>query len=133
MLSAIFDPASYAFNACAVPTLATASAMLLFAIVVLLRERGSREALQFTLLAGTISVWLTCFSVMYLSADARVALVWARSASLGIGFIPAGLYGFAVAVTRGRHRRLARAGWLISAGFTLVILNTGALPGQSHV
>lgn len=127
MLSAIFDPASYAFNACAVPTLATAGAMLLFAVVVLFRERGSREAAQFTLLAGTISFWLTCFSIMYLSADARVALVWARSAYLGIGFIPAALHGFAVAVTRGRHRRLARAGWLISAGFTLMMLTTGAL------
>jgi diguanylate cyclase (GGDEF)-like protein/PAS domain S-box-containing protein len=127
MLSAIFDPASYAFNACAVPTLATAGAMLLFAVVVLFRERGSREALQFTLLAGTISVWLTCFSIMYLSAGAGMALVWARSAYLGIGFIPAALYGFAVAMTRGRHRRLVRAGWLISAGFTLVMLTSGAL------
>jgi diguanylate cyclase (GGDEF)-like protein/PAS domain S-box-containing protein len=127
MLSSIFDPASYAFNACAVPTLATAGAMLLIGVVVLLRERGSREAVSFALLAGSISIWLTCFSVMYLAADSRVALVWARSAYLGIGFIPAALYGFAVAVTRGRHRRLARAGWLISAGFVVVMLATGAL------
>ena len=60
MLSSIFDPASYAFNACAVPTLATAGAMLLFGVVVLFRERGSREAAQFAVLAGTISLWLTC-------------------------------------------------------------------------
>jgi diguanylate cyclase (GGDEF)-like protein/PAS domain S-box-containing protein len=127
MLSAIFDPASYAFNACAVPTLATAGAMLLFGVVVLLRERGSREALRFALLAGSISIWLTCFSIMYLSADARVALVWARSAYLGIGFIPTALYGFAAAVTGARRRWLARAGWLISAAFTLVMLTSGAL------
>jgi diguanylate cyclase (GGDEF)-like protein/PAS domain S-box-containing protein len=127
MLSSIFDPASYAFNACAVPTLATAGAMLLFGVVVLFRERGSREAAQFAVLAGTISLWLTCFSVMYLAADARVALVWARSAYLGIGFIPAALYGFAAAVTRVRHRWLARAGWLIAGGFVLVMLTTGAL------
>ena len=126
MPSAIFDPASYAFNAYAIPTLATAGAMLLFGVAVLLRERGSRVAVQFSLLAGAISIWLTCFSIMYLSARAEVALVWARSAYLGIGFLPAALYGFAVAVTGGR-RRLARAGWLISAGFTLAMLTTGAL------
>src|SRR3954452_14066637 len=127
MPSAIFDPASYAFNAYAIPTLATAGAMLVFGVLVLVRERGSRVAVQFSLLAGAISIWLTCFSIMYLSAGEGVALVWARSAYLGIGFIPAALYGFAVAVTRGPHRRLARAGWLISAGFTLVMLTTGAL------
>ncbi|HEY3569351.1 MAG TPA: EAL domain-containing protein [Thermoanaerobaculia bacterium] len=127
MLSAIFDSASYAFNACAIPTLTTAGAMLLFGVAVLRRERGSRESVSFALLAGAISIWLTCFSIMYLSARAEVALVWARSAYLGIGFIPTALYSFAVAVTRGRHRRLVRAAWLISAGFTLVMLTTGAL------
>ncbi|HET9211563.1 MAG TPA: hypothetical protein VFR03_14240, partial [Thermoanaerobaculia bacterium] len=68
MRFAVFDPAGYAFNACAIPTLATAGAMLLFGVLVLFRERGSREAVQFSLLAGAISIWLTCFSLMYLSA-----------------------------------------------------------------
>lgn len=127
MRSAIFDPASYAFNAYAIPTLATAGAMLLFGVFVLLRERGSREAVHFSLLAGGVSVWLACFSILYLAVDARVALVWARSAYLGICLIPGALYGFAVAVTRGRHRRLVQAGWLISAAFALVSATSGAL------
>ncbi|HXO19810.1 MAG TPA: histidine kinase N-terminal 7TM domain-containing protein, partial [Thermoanaerobaculia bacterium] len=127
MRASMLDPSSYAFNVCAVPTLATAGAMLLLAVVVLLRERGSREAGSFCLLAGAVSIWLACFSLMYLAVDGRVALVWAKSAYLGIGFIPAALYDFAVVVTRGRRRWLVRAGWLLSALFSLAIVGSGAL------
>ena len=107
--------------------LATAVAMLLFGVVVLARERGSREAVHFALLAGAVSVWLTGFSIMYLAADPRVALVWAKSAYLGIALIPGALYGFSVAVTHGRRLWLVRAGWLLSAGFVLAIVSTDAL------
>ncbi|MEA2692794.1 MAG: hypothetical protein QOJ16_2181, partial [Acidobacteriota bacterium] len=127
MASEIFDPASYAFNACALPTLGTAVAMVLLGVFVLLRERGSREAGQFSFLTVTISIWLTCFSFMYLAKDARVALVWARSAYLGIAFIPSAIYNFAEVVTLGRRRRLVWAGWLLSALFALVIYRTDAL------
>ncbi|HEY0514593.1 MAG TPA: EAL domain-containing protein [Thermoanaerobaculia bacterium] len=127
MRFAILNPASYAFNAYAIPTLATAIAMLAFGVVVLFRERGSREAVHFSLLAGAVSVWLTCFSILYLAVDERVALIWARSAYLGIGLIPGALYGFTVVVTRARHRRLMRAGWLISAAFALAMAASGAL------
>ena len=127
MRSEILDPASYAFNAYAIPLLATMVAMLLLGVFVLFRERGSREAVCFSLVAGSISIWLGCFSVLYLAVDERVALVWARSAYLGICLIPAALYGFAVAVTRSRRRWLVRAGWLLSAGFALASAGSGAL------
>jgi diguanylate cyclase (GGDEF)-like protein/PAS domain S-box-containing protein len=127
MRDEIFAAASYALNPYAIPTLATAGAMLLLGVVVLFRERGSREAWHFALLAGPVSLWLACFSMMYLASGERVAMVWARSAYLGVGFIPAGLYGFTNAVTRSPRRRLMRMGWLIAAGFVLAMVSTGAL------
>ncbi|HTG31436.1 MAG TPA: EAL domain-containing protein [Thermoanaerobaculia bacterium] len=127
MRSEILDPTSYAFNAYAIPLLATMVAMLLLGIFVLFRERGSREAVHFSLLAGSISIWLICFSFMYLAAVERVALIWARSAYLGICLIPGALYGFAVAVTHSRRRWLVRAGWLLSIAFALASAGTGAL------
>jgi diguanylate cyclase (GGDEF)-like protein/PAS domain S-box-containing protein len=132
MRDEIFAAASYAYNPYAIPTLATAGAMLLLGVVVLFRERGSREAWHFALLAGPVSVWLACFSMMSLATGERVAMVWARSAYLGVGFIPAGLYGFTAVVTRSPHRRLMRAGWLISAGFVLMMVSTGALVRDLH-
>jgi diguanylate cyclase (GGDEF)-like protein/PAS domain S-box-containing protein len=127
MRNEIFAATSYALNPYAIPTLATAGAMFLLGVVVLFRERGSREAWHFALLAGPVSVWLACFSMMYLASSERVAMVWARSAYLGVGLIPAGLYGFTVVVTRSPRRRLMRAGWLLSAGFVLAMVSSGAL------
>jgi diguanylate cyclase (GGDEF)-like protein/PAS domain S-box-containing protein len=127
MRDEIFAAASYAPNPYAVPMLVTAGAMFLLGAVVLLRESGSREARHFALLAVPVSVWLACFSMMYLASSERVAMVWARSAYLGIGLIPAGLYGFTVVVTRSPRRWLMRAGWLVSASFALAMVSTGAL------
>jgi diguanylate cyclase (GGDEF)-like protein/PAS domain S-box-containing protein len=128
MLAAIADSASYTFNACAVPTLVTAGAMFVLGAIVTARERGSREAMHFAFLAATICIWLVCFSLMYLAQQERVALAWAKAAYLGIAFIPAALYHFTVVVTRGsRRRRLAWAGWAISAAFFAAIAGSDAL------
>ncbi|HYL06216.1 MAG TPA: EAL domain-containing protein [Thermoanaerobaculia bacterium] len=127
MLAAIFDSTSYSWNACAVPTLVTAGAMFLLGVVVMVRGRGSREALQLSILAATICIWLFCFSFMYLSREQRVALAWAKTAYLGITFIPTALYHFTVAVTRSRRSRVAWAGWATSALFFALTAGSGAL------
>ncbi len=114
---ASFDPSRYDWNACAVPPLVTAAAMLLLGATVMVRGRGAREARPFAWLAAAICIWLFCFSFMYLAADERVALVWAKAAYLGITFIPAALYHFTLAVTRSERRRWAWAGWAASALF----------------
>jgi diguanylate cyclase (GGDEF)-like protein/PAS domain S-box-containing protein len=133
MLAAMVDSTSYAFNACAVPTLVTACAMFVLAVIVRARERGSREARHFTLLAATICIWLVCFSLMYLAKQERVALAWARAAYLGIAFIPAALFHFVVVVTRSwRRRRMAWAGWAIAALFFAAIAGSDALVGDLY-
>jgi diguanylate cyclase (GGDEF)-like protein/PAS domain S-box-containing protein len=126
-MAALFDPASYAFNAFAIPTLMTVGAMCVLALAVLVRERGSAEARSFSLLAAAICIWLTCFSLMYLAAGEGVALVWARSAYLGIAFIPSALYHFAVVVMHGRGRRMVAVAWLLSAVFAVAMVGSGAL------
>jgi diguanylate cyclase (GGDEF)-like protein/PAS domain S-box-containing protein len=127
MPAAILDPTLYFFNPCAVPPLVTAAAMMLLGIIVLARERASRVGRQFFLLAAAICIWLVAFSLMYLARQEQAALVWAKWAYLGIAFIPAAIYHFTVAVTRGGNRRLARAAWLISAAFFAAIVGSGAL------
>jgi len=127
MLVAVFAPASYSWNSFALPLLVTAAAMFLVGAMVMVRERGSREAWQFAFLAATICIWLSCFSLMYVAKDARVALAWAKSAYLGITFIPTALYQFTVIVTRSPRARLAWAGWAASALFFAVAASSGAL------
>jgi diguanylate cyclase (GGDEF)-like protein/PAS domain S-box-containing protein len=127
MLTAILDSSSYSWNVCALPLLVTAVAMFLLGMVVMVRERGSREAWQFSFLAATICIWLFCFSLMYLAVDRRVALVWAKTAYLGIAFIPAALYHFTLVVTRSERRRWAWAAWATSAVFFVSAVGSGAL------
>ena len=127
ILAAIFDSASYYWNGFATPLLVTAAAMFLLGTVVMVRERGSREAWQFAFLAATICIWLFCFSFMYLAQDPRVALIWGKAAYLGITFIPTALYHFTVIVTRSPRWRLAWAGWGVSALFFAVTASSGAL------
>jgi diguanylate cyclase (GGDEF)-like protein/PAS domain S-box-containing protein len=116
-------------SAAALPPLATAVAMLLLGCFVLWRERASREGALFAVLAATVTVWLGCFSAMYLSRDATVALWWARAAYLGITFIAPAVLSFAVAVTRDwpRHRRLLAMSWLVAAVLCAASVGTGAL------
>jgi len=103
--------------------------MLLLGCFVLWRERASREGALFAVLAATVTVWLGCFSAMYLSTDATVALWWARAAYLGITFIAPAVLSFAVAVTRDwpRRRRLVAASWLVAALLCAASVGTGAL------
>jgi diguanylate cyclase (GGDEF)-like protein/PAS domain S-box-containing protein len=109
--------------------LATAAAMLLLGTYVVVRERGSRESVLFGVLAFTVTVWLGCFSAMYLANAERVARFWAKAAYLGITFIAPAVLSFAVAVTRDwqRRRRLVAASWLLSALLCAVSVGTDAL------
>jgi len=109
--------------------LATAVAMLLLGVFVVVRERGSRESVLFGVLAVTVTVWLGCFSAMYFASAERVALFWARTAYLGITFIAPAVLSFAVAVTRDwpRRRRLVAASWLVSTLLCAVSVGTDAL------
>ena len=112
----------------AVPTLATALAALLLGGAVVRRERFSRVSLLFLLIPLAIAVWLTCFSVMFGASDYRSALAWARSAYLGIAFIPAAIYTFTVAATGAAHRRrwATAALWIVSSVAAALFLGSNA-------
>jgi diguanylate cyclase (GGDEF)-like protein/PAS domain S-box-containing protein len=128
-MESILSAASYRWNPWAVPTLVTALAMIGFGGLTLARERGSREARVFAVLSLAVTIWLGCFSLMYLSREEATGLVWARAAYLGISLIPALVCHFALAVTRSAR---GRPGWLwlawaLSGGFLYGMVGTGAL------
>src|SRR6185295_636951 len=98
------------------------------------RERGSREARVFAALSAAVTVWLGCFSMMYLSRDAATGLVWARAAYLGISLIPVLVIHFALAVTRSARVRPVwlRLAWGLSAAFLFGMVFTDALVGDLY-
>lgn len=108
----------------ALPTLLTATAVLVLGVVVVVTNRRSRTAHRFLVLTVACGIWLGCFSAMYLSADAAAAELWARAAYLGIPAIPVAVYHFALAETRAeRQRKTALAvAWALAAGFSAIAL-----------
>jgi len=115
----------------AVPPATTAAVALLFGVSILIRARFSRPSALFFSITLFVSIWLTCFSLMYSSLDEATALTWARLAYLGIPFIPVAIYHFAVLETgaAARRRRWLVALWPMAAVFSACAVLTDAWIG----
>ena len=132
MTTLLFNPANYAINPSAAPTLVTTVALLCLGLLVLIREQASVASRLFALMTLSVSVWFFAFSWMYCATDERVALWWAKAAYLGVPFTCSAVYHFTVAVLglSGRYRSLVWAGWILSVICSAVALSTDALiPG----
>lgn len=129
MITQVFDLSNYTFSVYAIPTFLTTAAIFLLGIVVLTRERGGRVGWLFFVFTLSISVWLLSFSWMYCASGEHVALWWAKTAYLGVAFIPSAVYHFSLAVLRidQDHRKSERFCWALSGLFCATILNTDAL------
>ena len=127
----MFSAANYSFNIHAVPPFITAVAILLLGLIVVLREKGSRESLLYLCYTLTASTWMFCVSVaLLLSLSSEVtAYRWMTYANAGVAMIPASLYHFTVVVMRTdkKNRWLVRLAWVVSAAFLAVTLLTDIL------
>lgn len=134
MLSLILDPSRYVFSPLALQTAFTALTAFCLGVFMLGRELDRRMRTSFFLLTTAVSWWLFAFACMYASSDPRTAIVWAKTAYLGIPFIPAADYTFSAAVLRDfdRSRMRIAAAWSVSALFCLQLLATDSALGDLH-
>ncbi len=125
-MTRLLDPAGYAFNPHAVPLAIVTLAIFWLAVSVLVRERASRVSRVFALMTLFGSVWFFAFSWMTCATDPAVALTWAKLAYLGIPFIPAAVYHFAVTVVQTpiRRRWVVWLNWALAVGFAGWIIGT---------
>ncbi|HKO00554.1 MAG TPA: diguanylate cyclase, partial [Thermoanaerobaculia bacterium] len=116
------------FSPYAVPTALTAALMLTLGVMVLVRNL-SRVTLSFFVMTLTAAVWLLCFTVMYSTTDAAIALFWAKVAYLGVPLIAPAVYQFTVEHLRiAQKRRVAIwFAWIASAIFSVVAIGTDRL------
>jgi PAS domain S-box-containing protein len=112
----------------------TAVAILTVGFLVLVRERISMVRITFFLVVLSVSIWLFCFSWMYLSRTPEVARWWAKAAHIGIPMIAPAIHQFTVAVLGiyGRYRRLVWVSWFVSIFFALMAVTTGVLFDTVH-
>jgi PAS domain S-box-containing protein len=127
----MFSAASYSFNIHALPPLITALAILLLGLIVVIREKGSRESLLYLCYTLTASTWMFCVSVALLLSlsSEETAYRWMTYANAGVTMIPAALFHFTVVVMRSdsRNRQRVRLAWAVSAVFLTVTLLTDVL------
>src|SRR5437868_738733 len=92
-------------------------------------RRVSRVTVAFAALAVACSVWMVAFTLMYLTRDASLALLWARASYLGIPMIAGAIYHFTVEMLHIYTRRkwAVRVGWLLAVFFSIVATSTSLL------
>ncbi len=122
--SVIVFISNYNFTPFALAVFLTSWITLAIGILVLIREKASRESLFFSLITLAIFFWLCPNSFIYASPDAETALSWSRLSFIGVSFIPSAFFQFTVFALRTslNNRRMARFGWIISFFFAILAL-----------
>lgn len=122
----IFTGGNYVATGLSVATAISAAITLAIGFAILVRGRESSISTVFFLITILSAFWLTCFSMMYASENAVVALWWARASRLPIGLLPAAAFHFAALQSAGRRtlRVTTRMAWVVGGGIGLVAATT---------
>jgi diguanylate cyclase (GGDEF)-like protein/PAS domain S-box-containing protein len=119
---------SYVFSPYAIPVAVTTVLMLAFGARVLVR-RFSPVSISFFTLTLVAAIWLFCFTWMYSTTEATVALYWARTAYLGVPLIAPSVYQFTVRMLRIERERRAPVifAWVAGAAFSIMAVSSDLL------
>nr|MBP9015332.1 hypothetical protein [Candidatus Atribacteria bacterium] len=118
----IFQIANYNFTIFALAVLLTSLVILSIGIMVLFREKASRESIFFFLIILAVFFWLFPSSFMYVSPNEERALWWYRFAYLaGVPYIATAIFQFTIFVLRTypSQQRKAWVSWILSFFFSI--------------
>ncbi|HOE14861.1 MAG TPA: PAS domain S-box protein [Candidatus Saccharicenans sp.] len=124
--SAILSISNYAFTPFALAVFLTGWIALAIGILVLIREKASRESLLFFLITLAILIWLGPNSFMYASPNEEMALSWSRLSFIGVSFIPSTFFQFTIFALRTSRSNQKKAwlGWIVSFFFAILALTS---------
>jgi len=137
LLAAIFIPTYLAVAASeratlySVPPLLAGTVIIACGLWVLMKQPRALVNITFSLVCGTISVWLFSFFMVYSSADDAEANFWGRCVYIGVVYIPAAFYHFSSSVLQHRMpNKLIVSNYFISTAFLLLIPTPYLLNGD---
>jgi diguanylate cyclase (GGDEF)-like protein/PAS domain S-box-containing protein len=121
---------AYHFSPFAIPPALTAVVLVSFAIVLVL-TRFSRTSLAIFGVSVAAAAWQAACVFMYLAADSRTALIWARIGCACVPFIAAAAYLFVATILESAtHRTIVSVvAWLLAARLAVLTLTTTTLLG----
>lgn len=128
----MFSAANYSFNLNALPPLITAFSILALGLIVLIREKGSRESFFYLIYTLTVSAWMFCAAMALFMRFEEDAFRWMRFANAGVTLIPAAVYHFTVVVLKAEKRQRVLSAWAVSTLFLAVTLFTNLLFDGFH-
>jgi len=126
--------ADYYFNPYAIPTSITAIFVLIMGTTVFLQNARSDVNFFFALACLSIFIWLSGYSIIYLSRESAVALSWYKYyAQIGLFAILPNIYSFVRTLKKPlkSQKRLLISVYLITAIFCLLGLSNGFVTGMT--
>src|SRR5687768_17747044 len=102
----------YQFSPFAIPAAVTAVVVMAFAIAIVV-TRFSRTSMALLAMAVAAAAWQVACAFLFLIADERTALSWAKIGSASLPFMAPALYQFVASILQtANHRRIiAGLGW----------------------
>jgi len=121
---------AYHFSPFAIPPAVTAVVLVSFAIVLVL-TRFSRTSLAIFGVSVAAAAWQVACAFMYLAADSRTALIWARIGCACVPFIAAAAYLFVATILESAtHRTIVSVvALLLAARLAVLTLTSTTLLG----
>ncbi len=123
---AIFFPISYFFNLHAMPHLVISLFGFLLGIFVYLQNRKSMTNVSYLLICISASLWQFGDAMVMSTAADVAALFWGKFVYVGISFIPASMYFFAVSWFNlfDKRKKLVLFNYLLGTVFVVLFFAT---------
>src|SRR6266704_3576367 len=117
---------AYHFSPFAIPVAVTAAAVVSCAIAIGMTRFSRATTALFSVFIAA-AAWQVAAVLMYLAADSRTALVWARVGFAFAAFIAPAAYQFVATILEGaKHRRvISVVAWFVAAQVAILTLATG--------
>src|SRR5438552_1155497 len=108
-----------------IPWLITSLVLVALAVVILVRQKGSRVARLFCLMITLVAIWFGGFAGMLATSNAHTAFLFAKIGLAAVAVLPAAIYDFTATALRLTIRRGAIVAtlWVIAIAFAVLMVD----------
>src|SRR5438477_2226924 len=108
-----------------IPWLITSLVLVALAVVILVRQKGSRVARLFCLMITLVAIWFGGFAGMLATSNANTAFLFAKIGLAAVAVLPAAIYDFTATALRLTIRRGAIVAtlWVIAIAFAVLMVD----------
>jgi PAS domain S-box-containing protein len=108
-----------------IPWLLTSVVLVALAVVIVIRQKGSRVARLFCLMITLVAIWFGGFAGMLATSNASTAFLFAKIGLAAVAVLPAAIYDFTATALRLTIRRGAIVAtlWVVAIAFAVLMID----------